>query len=87
VFTIGGVHYPRTDDTDEISPQMPYNYAEVRAIDVCTGTLMDLPDSTQTQVERFAVVTCRNGNYRAFTCGGTKPLHITQIWDPVMCMT
>ncbi len=72
VFTFGGVHYPRTDDADERSPKKLYNYAEVRAIDVCTGTLIDMPDSTRMQAERFAVVTCRNANYKAVTCGGTN---------------
>ena len=67
VFTFGGVNYVHP----EMSSRTATIFQDVVAFDVCTGKSVALPASTTMKDKRFAVETCKNGDNRAFTCGGT----------------
>jgi hypothetical protein len=70
VFTFGGVHYGRMHHAHPLDRFRAFS--EIRAIDTCSGELINMPTETAMMKQRFAVVTCQNANQRAITCGGTS---------------
>jgi hypothetical protein len=64
IFTFGGIHYPKVRENYVV-------FADIIAIDTCTGRSVVLPEHVDMRTPRFAVVSCDSPGGSVITCGGT----------------